>query len=826
MRVEHKLGLALSVFGGAVLHATSAQALDIVNGGTISAGAVAVAAIVVAVVIYVNARKREKAESEKIAALTADKVGLGALLSSAPGACMGWTIDGTEVRSEGVSAVFGFQSGSVASFDALMQHLEDVSESRLRDSVAKLRADGAAFGTDLDHADGQHIVHAEGSTMRDPSGGVLGHVVWFRDVSRNRGRYKTLQSDFETSARDLQRFTELVDGLPIPMWRRGPDLRLRWCNEAYAAMFESDRDALIGQGGRELVSGHDPEQAVRLAERAQTSGELQMEQRFFVVGGERRAFDVIEAPSGESGAIVGIARDVTDRENARAELVRHLDAHIEVLQNVNTAIAIFGPDKLLQVYNRAYADLWQIDEDWLDAEPHYAEVLEMQRDNRRLPEQADFTAYKRSRLELFSTIIDPYEELMHLPDGTALRLSITPHPFGGLVFMYEDVTNQLDLERAHRTLIAVQQASLDNLYEGVAVYGSDGKLQLYNPAFAKIWHLSDDMLTGEPHISEVIAATRDLFDEGDDWQDVEDRIMSVWIERQARSGRIDRPDGTVIDFASVPLPDGALLFTYLDVTDSTRIERALRERNEALQAADQLKSEFIANVSYELRTPLNTIIGFAEILANQYFGRLNDRQLEYSQGILDSSHQLLLLINDILDLATIEAGHMVLEQAPFDLHATMTGIMALGKERAKQQGIELVLECPTAIGTINADERRIKQVLFNLLSNAIKFTPDGGRIVVGAERENGELRLWVSDTGVGIPDEERALIFEKFHKGAGSERHPGAGLGLSLVQNFVEMHGGRVELESDASHGSRFICHIPIENAQTAGEADAAAAGD
>ena len=462
------------------------------------------------------------------------------------------------------------------------------------------------------------------------------------------------------------------------------------------------------------------------------------------------------------------------------------------------------------LFNRAFARLWRLDEAWLAAQPTFAELLEQLREQRRLPEQADWQAYKKSQTALFTAVIEPREELMHLPDERTLRVVITPHPFRGLLFTYEDVTDQLVLERARNTLIAVQRATLDNLYEGVAVFGGDGRLRLWNHVFINIWQVSEEMLADEPHIADVVEAMRGLLEDNGDWTVSKRRMIAPFTERDAQNGRIERPDGSVVDYASVPLPDGAVLFTYLDVTDSIRIERALRDRNEALQAADQLKSEFIANVSYELRTPLNTIIGFAEIIANQYFGPLNQRQLEYAEGILDSSHQLLFLVNDILDLATIEAGHMVLERESFDLHATFVAILGLTRERARRQNLIIELECAPDIGWIDADERRIKQVLFNLMSNAMKFTPPGGTIALGARRSEGEMVLWVTDTGIGIPESEQQRIFQRFYKSRSGGRHPGAGLGLSLVRSFIELHGGRVELRSVPDQGTSVTCILPL----------------
>jgi signal transduction histidine kinase len=404
------------------------------------------------------------------------------------------------------------------------------------------------------------------------------------------------------------------------------------------------------------------------------------------------------------------------------------------------------------------------------------------------------------------------EELLHLPDGSTLRSVASPHPFGGVLLTYEDVTDRLSLESSYNTLIEVQSETLDNLYEGVAVYGADGRLKLSNPAFARIWDLPESLLGGEPHVRELVARSRDFFEVSDaEWQGLMETRVARATEPEPRSGRRERADGSIIDWTLVPLPDGASLFTFLDVTDSIRVERALRERAEAMETADRLKSEFVANISYELRTPLNAIVGFAEILENQFFGELNERQLEYSRGIVQSSERLTVLINDILDLASIEAGYLQLDVAPVDLHGLLASVEALAHERAHNQNIDLKLECAADIGTLEADGRRLKQALFNLLSNAIKFTPEGGAVTVSAERAGGEVRLAVTDTGSGIRPEDIDRVFGKFETGGGQSGQSGAGLGLSLVKSLIEMHGGWVGLDSKPGAGTKVVCHVPLE---------------
>jgi signal transduction histidine kinase len=388
---------------------------------------------------------------------------------------------------------------------------------------------------------------------------------------------------------------------------------------------------------------------------------------------------------------------------------------------------------------------------------------------------------------------------------------VTPHPFGGILLSYEDVTDRLALERSYNTLTEVQRETIDNLYEGVAVYGADGRMKLFNPGLCSIWQLDPDFLRAEPHVRDVLPKVRGLFAVSDaEWPEYLDRMVARTTDPDARSGRYERTDGSAIDWAQVPLPDGGVLFSYVDVTDTLRVERALIERNEALETADRLKSEFIANISYELRTPLNAIIGFAEVLENQFFGKLNERQLEYSHAIVQSSQQLIALINDILDLASIEAGYLQLDLQPTNVQALLESIFTLGRERAHSRSIDLRLDCGKQTGDLMADGRRLRQALFNLLSNALKFTREGGVVTISARRTEDEMLLEVADTGIGIPEEDRERVFGKFERGARDQRQGGAGLGLSLVKSLIELHGGRVELDSRVGGGTRVTCHVPL----------------
>ena len=400
---------------------------------------------------------------------------------------------------------------------------------------------------------------------------------------------------------------------------------------------------------------------------------------------------------------------------------------------------------------------------------------------------------------------------MHLPDGTSVRRLVAPHPSGGVIFNDEDVSERLELESSYQVLTAVQRETLDNLYEGIAVFGSDGRLELCNPAFIALWGLEDADLPEQPHLAELVDITRGFYRAEDaDWLSLRDTMVGRFMSRDTVTGRLERTDDTILDYAAVPLPDGGVLLSYLDVTDSAQVERALRERAEALSGADRLRSEFIANLSYELRTPLNTILGFAELLAEEYFGTLNARQKEYGRGIREAANGMVTMLGDIIDLTTIEAGQMHLELDTVDLHAVMAGVLGLIRERAKQRGLGLEFDCSPEIGWVVADEKRLKQVLYHLLSNAVKFTPSGGEVRLSGYREDGQVTISVSDTGVGIPLSDQERVFEGFQRGETADRHQtGAGLGLTLVKRFIELHGGTVNLRSAPNKGTTVRCILP-----------------
>jgi signal transduction histidine kinase len=753
--------------------------------GLVGASGALLASLVLLVVMFGLWRRARSAE-KRLFVLQSETSRLREVLAACPDGLFVWDlVDGHETCSRRLAVMLGLAGGTQSSFFDVRDALDPEAGQSLTRAVERLRRDGGAFDLLLPARD--RLIQAIGARAGTLDGQPVADLLWMRDVDAVSAAAQPAPAPApgggtEALAAAYESFQALLDSLPIPVWLRDGNLELAFGNRA------------LGGAAAPALTGGD------LAARARASGRPATEPRRLGDGASGRILDVTETPVKGWIGTAGFAM-----ERPRAPGLPE-----DILEGLGTALAVFGADTRLLRANGACARLWDLDADWLRGQPTFAEVLDRARERRRLPEPADFKAFKDSLLGRFGQG-EAFSDQWHLADGKTLRVVLTPRPDGGLVWAGEDVSERLALQRDLHTLEAVRRETLDNLHEGIAVFGGDGRLRLSNPAFRRIWKLGVEDLPPGSHVSEFVERTRPFITVSGPWEEHRARVVARIASREPDRGRLVRNDQSILDFANVPLPDGAVLLSYLDVTDSAQVEMALRERTLALDEAGRLKSAFIASVSHEIRTPMTTIIGFAETLTQEYFGKLNRRQLEYSQGILDASQGLMRVVGDILDLASIEAGMLRLELDTVDLHAMLVSVLGLVKERARRQDLKLEFDCPVDIGWIVADERRIKQVLFNLLSNALRFTPARGTVLLAARRGDTEVAILVADTGVGIPQADLDRVFGSFEKGAaqGGTEAPGAGLGLTIVKQFVELHGGRVEIRSTPGKGTTVTCHLP-----------------
>jgi signal transduction histidine kinase len=497
-------------------------------------------------------------------------------------------------------------------------------------------------------------------------------------------------------------------------------------------------------------------------------------------------------------------------ERRRAESKPSAEAYFRSFDRLATAFAVFDAEQKLTHFNQAYVELWQLDGEWLSTHPRDGEILDRLRQARRLPEKADYREWKTAWLSAYGANAQT-EDQWHLPDGRTLHVIADSDGEGGITYLYENVTERLALESRYNALIQVQRETLDTLREGVAVFAPSGRLRLYNQAFAAIWQLNPGQLDGEPHVDEIIGWCRALHDAPEEWERTKAAVTAIVAERHPYESQIDRPDGSVLACAALPLPDGGTLLTYVDVSDSKRVERALIERTEALEAADRLKTAFISHVSYELRTPLTNIIGFSELLASPIAGPLTEKQHDYLGDIRLSGRTLLAIVDDILDLATIDAGALDLKLSQVKVRDVFDQAVQGVEERLKQNDVALYIGIEPGIHSFVADGKRVTQILYNLLSNAIGFSTAGSRISLTCARTDSMLAFTIEDQGVGIPEDYQQAVFDRFESRSLGSRHRGAGLGLSIVKNLAELHGGRVSLASTPGEGTRITVLLPLE---------------
>lgn len=757
--------------------------------------------------------------------LRAEKARLEAFLAAFPGEYCGWAPDGTLAYSEGFAQLLGLDH---------LQNLHDI-QNRLSPSDAmalegmftRLQESGDMFCMNVKTADRTKTLKLCGTRGRDTEESITFHILWLEDMTAVANETRRVEETKIHAEQELARLQAAFELLPAPVWLRDSRTDIIWANRAYAQMLETTPASVVADQ-RELPQstksaparkGATPQkvQAIgrALAQAALDNNAPQTSHAHVVLSGARRLLQVQESPLTGFNLTVGMVEDLTREEELETEQRRHGAANKELLEHLGSAIAIFNADQKIEFFNSAFAQLWQLEDRWLNAAPKLGDIMEKLRETRRLPEQADFRKFKQAWLNMFTSLIASYEDMMYLPDGRALRVLAVPHPLGGLMMIFEDVTSTLELESSYNTLIAVQKETLDNLAESVAVFGSDGRLKLWNPPFAGLWHLNPEDLADAPHITRIVDKMKPCFDEAE-WPQQREALIGLGIARVERDGRIALNDQRLIDYATVPLPDGGVLLAQSDVTSSVKMQTALRERNAALETAERLKLDFLANVSYQLRTPLNAIMGFAEILDKQYFGPLNDKQREYTQGLQEAGSRLVSLIDNILDLSTIEAGYMALDRSMLDVGAMLRDMDGLVRDWAGTRKITVKMDIASDLHPVSADERRLKQVMINLIRNALAFTPEGGTITLRAAQKDTDLLLSVVDTGPGISADDQTRLFEPFERAPlkvtdGQPDNRGAGLGLSLVRNIIGLHGGKVTLESALGRGTTVHVHLPVE---------------
>ncbi len=677
----------------------------------------------------------------------------------------------------------------------------------LTSALDDVRLSGAPLRRQLQLAGRDRVVEVRAALAPPPAkpGTVL---VWIFDISDADADRAKLTRRLQQTEGALDALTHLIESAPFPMWYRGPDLTLGLVNAAFVAAVEGRDAAEVIERGSELIDAVGAESARAGAEIALETGRPYSRVHPATIGQERRMLRLVDVPL-PTGAVAGFAIDIQDLEDARIDLARHQELQRELADRMTAGAVQFDGERRLAFFNQPFAIMAQLEPDWLAEGPEFDRLLERMRENGRLPEVRDFPAWKAERRDWFTSPEETVEEDWILANGDHLRILGQPLPDGGLRLIFEDRTEQVRLASARDTLLRVRAATFDNLFEVISVFASDGRLYLWNRRFSELWDLDEGWLAEHPRVDELVPAMAKRLVNPTAAAQVRELVRSTTSGRQSGTGRVSLTDGRHFDFAAVPLPDGNALFTMIDVTDLSRIEAALRERATALEEADRVKTDFVANMSYELRTPLTSIGGFGEMLAAGYAGKLPSAAADYVGAILELVERLSKLINDVLDLTQGDTQGVVLERERVDIAGMCRAAAEALRARADEKMHKLEIALDPSAGSVIGDARRLRELVEHILRNAVAYTDEGGHIWLKASGDDEQAMITIVDDGPGIALEDQAQVFTRFHRSGATRGDAALGLGLPLTRQFIEAHGGVVELESAVGKGTSVTITVP-----------------
>ena len=671
----------------------------------------------------------------------------------------------------------------------------------LQRDIAATRQTARPFERSIVPRGGNRSLVIRGEVSPGRLAGQRGVTLWVFDATETQSEIGQLRGDKARLARGFETMSSVLESAPFPIWHRGADLGLSLVNTAYVRAVEADSAEDVVRRGIELSDSVDGKAG---AQEARDQGAAVARLVVATIAGERRSMRIVDVPLGDAG-VAGYAIDVEEAELARAAFRRFAETQRDTLDRLSAAVAQFAPDHGLIFCNRPFQQLFALKPEWVAERPDFERLLDRMREARRVPETRDFPAWKSDKRRWFTHADGAIEESWVLPGGEHLRLVAQPLPDGGLLTIFEDRTEHAQLATARDTLLRVRRATLDNLFEAIGVFEASGRLSTWNTRFRDVWEFDEAFLLAHPRVDALVEAVAPKLSSPDRATLIRDLVRSATGERKQRLGRFELKNGRHYEFAAVPLPDGAALFTMLDITDSRQIEHVLRERALALEEADRIKTAFVANVSYELRTPLTSIQGFAEMLQGKLAGPISPLAEDYVSAILESTARLGALIDNVLDLTQGDAELVALERKPVDLAALLTLAAQDISARAATKSIDFAQEVSPELGMVAGDARRLRQAVDHLLINAIRYTQEGGRVLLHATGDVDRVRITISDNGPGMDAADQARALGRFSRGsvqADSDGQRALGIGLPLARHYVEGHGGALTLISELGVGT------------------------
>ncbi|APG62767.1 hypothetical protein LPB140_08175 [Sphingorhabdus lutea] len=654
-----------------------------------------------------------------------------------------------------------------------------------------------------------------------PNGAAL---LWLFDATESASQIEKLQDDANNAKAAFRALAGIIEAAPIAAWHRDKQFNLTFVNEAYVKAVGAKNAQQVIEQDIELVEPFKGENAVAAAARAMEMNEMVKRTLPTTIYGARRQVEAYDVPLGDVG-VAGFAIDVHNLAESQSEFRRFSEAQRELLDNMSAAVAQFDGNGILKFANLPFLRIFSIRAQWLADGPEFDRVLDKMREAGRIPEVRDFPEWRAQKRKWFQAP-EPEEEHWLLQDGLHLRTLAQPVPDGGLILIFEDRTEQAQLSKARDTLLRARTATFDNLFEAVAVFGTDGKLNIWNRQFAEIWGVEEQILASHPRIDEMLQHMGRSLRKSSQISIIGEIIRASTVHRQQKKTRIEFADKRMFQMATMPLPDGSSLMVMIDISDSIQIEHALTERNAALSEADKVKSQFLANMSYEFRTPLTSIAGFAELLNAGVAGDLTDTGKEYVAAIIESAGRLTDQINMVLDFSQSQAGALPIEYKDIDLHDIIGASMANYSKQAKEKSLNLQYNASQQPLKIKGDAERLRQVFDQLIGNAVQHISENSDIIISSKFMANNVLVEVGDNGPGMSMAAQAVAFDSVkmpsndmnmsaHKAKNGQSNGQSngqrkgGLGLPLAKQLIELHGGKISVKSELGRGTVFSISLP-----------------
>jgi signal transduction histidine kinase len=665
--------------------------------------------------------------------------------------------------------------------------LSDEDATALVRDVAAVQKTGRNFTRALRAQGSSRTLLVRGSpaaTRLAASGAV---ILWWFDATESQTEIGRLGEEVARLGLAFNRLSALIEASPVPMWYRGADMKLALVNSAYVRAVEGANADDVIMRGLELVDAGNMLNPLATAMKAFEKQQVESNIAPVTIAGDRRAMRLVDVPLGDAG-VAGYAIDVEDVERAGAAFRRFAATQRDTLDRLSAGVAQFGPDRALIFCNQPFERQFALKTEWVAERPNFDRLLDRMREAGRVPETRDFPGWKAERREWFTAPDGAIEENWIISGGQHLRLVAQPLPDGGLLLIFENRTEQAQLASARDTLLRVRTATFDTLFEAIGVFEADGRLHLWNNKFRDMWGFEESFFAGHPHVDALAEAAAAKLSASGRAAVIREAVRSATIERTQKIGRLAMKDGRHFEFAAVPLPDGNALLALLDITDSRKVERVLRDRADALEESDKIKTAFVANMSYELRTPLTSISGFAEMLDQGFGGALEPAAKDYVAAILESTERLSGLVDRVLDLTQSDAGSLPMERKPIELAVLLLDAARDHKPTTVAKNLDFAIEIDPGVGAIRGDAKRLRQAVDHLLDNEIV----------------------VSDNGPGMDAAAQAAALDRFSRVTETRDGGSAlGLGLPLAKQFVEAHGGTLTLMSEPGEGTAISVVLP-----------------